>query len=310
VSDDRFVNSATLMGTVVRIEVVGANNDETQRDVRRAGVDAAFDWFRQVEACCSRFDPQSALRQLTANAGIPVAVPQMLFELVRFALALAQETNGAFDPTVGVRMEERGFDREYTTGRVERTGIDARDPVSYRDVALDEHEQTITLRRPLVLDLGAVAKGFAIDMAVRELAAFENFAIDAGGDLYLAGCNAVGEPWSVGIRHPRDEHQLIDTMRVSNTAVCTSGDYERRVAGDSPSLDRDPDHHIIDARTGLSATTAASVTVVAPLAIVADGLATAAFVLGPALGIELLERHGVSGMIVTPSLERFVTRDA
>ena len=111
--------------------------------------------------------------------------------------------------------------------------------------------------------------------------AFENFAIDAGGDLYLGGCNAAGEPWSVGIRHPRDEHQLIDTMRVSNTAVCTSGDYERRVAGDSPSLDRDADHHIIDARTGLSATTAASVTVVAPLAIVADGLATAAFVLGP-----------------------------
>jgi thiamine biosynthesis lipoprotein len=273
-------------------------------------VDAAFDWFRQVEACCSRFDPQSALRQLTANAGTPVAAPQMLFELVRFALALAQETNGAFDPTVGVRMEERGFDREYTTGRIERTGIDARESVSYRDVFLDEHEQTITLRRPLVLDLGAVAKGFAIDMAARELAAFENFAIDAGGDLYLAGCNAAGEPWSVGIRHPRDEHQLIDTMRVSNTAVCTSGDYERRVAGDSPSLDRDAEHHIIDARTGLSATTAASVTVVAPLAIVADGLATAAFVLGPTLGIELLERHGVSGMIVTPSLERFVTRDA
>ncbi len=309
-SDDSFVNSATLMGTVVRIEVVSANDDETQRDVRQRGVDAAFDWFRQVEACCSRFDPQSALRQLTANAGTPVAAPQMLFELVRFALALAQETNGAFDPTVGVRMEERGFDREYTTGRIERTGIDARESVSYRDVFLDEHEQTITLRRPLVLDLGAVAKGFAIDMAARELAAFENFAIDAGGDLYLSGCNAAGEAWSVGIRHPRDENQLIDTMRVSNTAVCTSGDYERRVAGDSPSLDRDAEHHIIDARTGLSATTAASVTVVAPLAIVADGLATAAFVLGPTLGIELLERHGVSGMIVTPSLERFATRDA
>jgi thiamine biosynthesis lipoprotein len=310
VSDDSFVNSATLMGTVVRIEVVGADDDETRRDERQRGVDAAFDWFRQVEACCSRFDPESALRQLTTSAGTAVSAPQMLFELVRFALALAQETNGAFDPTVGVRMEQRGFDREYTTGRVERTGIDASEAVSYRDVVLDAHSQTITLRRPLVLDLGAVAKGFAIDMAARELAAFENFAIDAGGDLYLGGCNAAGEPWSVGIRHPRDERELIDTMRVSNTAVCTSGDYERRVPGDSPSLDRDAEHHIIDARTGLSATTAASVTVVAPLAIVADGLATAAFVLGPTLGIELLERHGVSGMIVTPSLERFVTRDA
>jgi thiamine biosynthesis lipoprotein len=97
---------------------------------------------------------------------------------------------------------------------------------------------------------------------------------------------------------------------VSNTAVCTSGDYERRVPGDSPDLDRDADHHIIDARTGVTATAVASATAIAPLAMVADGLATAAFVLGPARGIELLERHGVNGIILTPSLERFVTRDA
>lgn len=298
------------MGTVVRIEVVGAGDDETQKTERQRGVNAAFDWFRQVEACCSRFDPGSALRRLTASVGTPVSSPLMLLELVRFALALAKDTDGAFDPTVGLRMERRGFDREYTTGRAERTIIDAVEPVSYRDVEVDAHNQTITLHRPLVLDLGAVAKGFAIDMAVRELSGFENFAIDAGGDLYLGGCNAVGERWSVGIRHPRDEHKLIDTLRVSNTAVCTSGDYERRVPNDTPELGRDDDHHIIDARTGLSATTAASVTAVAPLAMVADGLATAAFVLGPTLGIELLDRHGVSGMIVTPSLERFVTRGA
>jgi thiamine biosynthesis lipoprotein len=308
VSDDSYVQSTALMGTVVRIEVVGAN--ETQKSEREGRVDMAFEWFRQVEACCSRFDPQSALRQLGTNVGVAHPASDMLFELVRFAVALAQETDGAFDPTVGVRMEQRGFDREYSTGRIERTGIDTRDVVSYRDVQLDADKRTITLLRPLVLDLGAVAKGFAIDMAARELSVFENFAIDAGGDLYLAGCNASGEPWSVGIRHPRDETQLIETLRVSNTAVCTSGDYERRVPGDSPDLDRDADHHIIDARTGVTATAVASATAIAPLAMVADGLATAAFVLGPARGIELLERHGVNGIILTPSLERFVTRDA
>jgi thiamine biosynthesis lipoprotein len=308
VSDDSYVQSTALMGTVVRIEVVGSS--ETQRTERQHGVERAFEWFRQVEACCSRFDPKSALRQLGTNVGVASPASEMLFELVRFALALAQETDGAFDPTVGVRMERRGFDREYSSGRVERTGIEAHDSVSYRDVVLDAHQRTITLLRPLVLDLGAVAKGFAIDMAARELGVFENFAIDAGGDLYLGGVNTNGEPWSVGIRHPRDEHQLIETLRVSNTAVCTSGDYERRVPGDSPDLDRDADHHIIDARTGVSASAVASATVVAPLAMVADGLATAAFVLGPTLGIELLERHGVNGFVVTPSLERFVTRDA
>ena len=85
----------------------------------------------------------------------------------------------------------------------------------------------MTLHRPLLLDLGAVAKGLAIDMAARELQPFENFAIDAGGDLYFGGCNAAGEPWSVGIRHPRGDG-LLDTLRVSDAAVCTSGDYERR----------------------------------------------------------------------------------
>jgi thiamine biosynthesis lipoprotein len=305
VSDDSYVYSAALMGTVVKIEVVLRDVSESQKSERRLGVERAIEWFRQIEAYCSRFDPASELRQLIDHVGVPVPASDVLLEVVRFALALAEETGGAFDPTIGRRMEQRGFNREYRTGSVVQTPADSDDAVSYRDVRIDPDARTITLCRRLVLDLGAVAKGFAVDMAARELAVFENFAIDAGGDLYLGGCNARGEPWSVGIRHPRDEHQLIDTLRVSNTAVCTSGDYERRATRESVA-----GHHIIDARTGESATIAASVTVIAPLAMVADGLATAAFVLGPTRGIELLERHGVSGLIVTPSLERFATRDA
>jgi thiamine biosynthesis lipoprotein len=303
VSDSSYVYSTALMGTVVRIEVVGYDANESQKVERQRGVERAIEWFHDIETCCSRFDPKSELRQLTEQVGIAVPASDVLLEIVRFAVALAEETDGAFDPTIGRRMEERGFDREYQTGRVVRTTIDSEDTVSYRDVQIDSTERTITLLRGLVLDLSAVAKGFAVDMAARELANFENFAIDAGGDLYLGGCNARGEPWSVGIRHPRDENMIIDTLRVSNTAVCTSGDYERR----SPAEVGAEGHHIMDARTGESATEAASVTVVAPLAMVADGLATAAFVLGPARGIELLERHGVRGLIVTPSLERYAT---
>jgi thiamine biosynthesis lipoprotein len=86
--------------------------------------------------------------------------------------------------------------------------------------------------------------------------------------------------------------------------VCTSGDYERRISSD----DGDDGHHIIDPRTRASATESASVTVVAPSAMVADALATAAFVLGPADGLEILERHGVDGLMITRALERFATR--
>ena len=168
---------------------------------------------------------------------------------------------------------------------------------------LDSECRTIGLRRPLTLDLGAVAKGLAIDMAARELEPFRNFAIDAGGDLYMGGLNSEGNPWSVGIRHPRRDGELIDLLHVSNQAVCTSGDYERRVPGAGNS-----ENHILDPRKGCSPRSVASATVVASGAMLADALATAAFVLGPADGLLLLDRMGVEGLIFTPELTRCETR--
>jgi thiamine biosynthesis lipoprotein len=227
-----------------------------------------------------------------------VPASAILYEAVQFAAMLAEETCGAFDPTVGYRMEARGFNREHRTGEIVRSAITAADDVSYRDLQLDPDRRTITLLRPLTLDLGAVVKGLAVDAAARELEPFRDFAIDAGGDLYLGGSNAQGSPWCVGIRHPRRENELIDSLRVSNQAVCTSGDYERR----SPA-----GNHILDARTGKPTQAVVSATVVASGAMLADGLATAAFVLGPEAGIQLLTRLGVGGLIVTPELARHET---
>ena len=277
-----------LMDTMVTIQVACSSGAEN-------ALERAFGWFREIEARCSRFDQQSELMQLIACFGVAVPASAILFEAVQFSLRLAEETGGAFDPTIGLNMEERGFNREYRTGKLIRTPIAHVAAVSYRDVQLDANRRTILLRRPLVFDLGAVAKGLAVDMAARELQAFGNFAIDAGGDVYLGGCNPQGEPWSVGIRHPRLVGVWMDAFRVSDQAVCTSGDYARR-------------HHILDTRTGEPAGAVASATVIAPNAMLADGLATAAFVLGPVHGIELLDRVGVEGLIVTPDLKRYETR--
>ena len=269
------------MGTVVSIQV----------DAPEDAITRAFEWFRQVEACCSRFDATSELRQLTA--GEPVTAGPILFEAVRFALRVAEETDGAFDPTVGSRMAARGFNRHYVTREV--SDAPGSDDVSFRDVVIDAEARTIELRRPLTLDLGAVAKGLAVDAAARELQPYRNFYIDAGGDIYFGGRNPQGEHWHVGVRHPRLRGELIDRLRVTDRAVCTSGDYERGT-------------HILDPRQGGVAHTVASATVVAPTAMVADALATAAFVLGPEQGIALLERMGVEGLLVTPTLERYPTQ--
>ena len=97
------------MGTIVTIHVVRSEN------AADAAIGRAFGWFHEIEERCSRFNERSELRQVTAQPGVPVTASAILFEAVRFALMVAEESGGAFDPTVGHRMEARGFNREYRT---------------------------------------------------------------------------------------------------------------------------------------------------------------------------------------------------
>ena len=286
------------MDTAISIEVVNPSPPDHPEE----SVERAFGWFREVEHRCSRFDDQSELSMLSRTVGAPVVVSPLLYRALEFAVAVARESQGAFDPAVGRRMEANGFNRNFRTGRVADSRLTAAAEGTFRDIRFDPSRQTVLLRKPLVLDLGAVAKGFAIDLAAGELAPFPNFAINAGGDIFVRGRNPAGEPWAIGVRHPREPGALIETLHVSNVAVCTSGDYER------PRPDGEPGHHILEPRTGCSAAGVASVTVVAPSAMVADALATAAFVLGPARGLSLLERHQVEGLIVSSDLTESASR--
>ena len=349
---DSLVHSTAAMGTVVTIHIVGHGDSPAQRADRQAAVERAVEWFRVIETCCTTFDDASELRQLCARVGEPVVVSELLFQAVSFAVRVAEDTDGAFDPTIGEALVARGggawaaaAGRSFASLRTGAIGgvatgaaapAHAAPPASYKDVLMDEARRTIELRRPLMLDLGAVAKGLAVDAAARELQSFRNFVVDAGGDLYCGGNNVAGEAWSIGVRNPRNPSELIDTVSISDSAVCTSGDY------DPKSRTADGGHHILDPRSGStrtgrgpgrppsaatsthesrrtlaaggrpdpapSATALASVTVIAPSAMVADALSTAAFVLGPRDGIAMLERHGVSGIMFTPTLERFETR--
>ena len=318
---DLTLCSTVAMGTVVSIQVRGRGTES--HAARLHGAERALGWFAAVEAALSRFDAGSELRRLTSHAGAPVTVSPMVFAAVQFALALAEETDGAFDPTVGGRLAAAGFDTHHRTGQ--RTAPPLPDEslaATWRDVALDAAAHSITLHRPLVLDLGAVAKGLAVDLAARELQGFANYAIDAGGDQFFGG-RGDGAAWRVGVRDPRGAPgDIVEVLEVSDVAVCTSGDYERTAdhagaagapgtvaaSGGGPGPGGPLAHHILDPRTGRSARGTASVTVVAPTAMVADGLATAAFVLGARDGIALLENHGVEGMVITRELERVVTR--
>ena len=292
-----FRQTRVFMDTAVTVEVV----DDAESEGGEAASERAFGWFEQVEALCSRFDPDSELRRLSARPGEAVEVSPLLFEAVRFAVAVARASRGAFDPTVGARMEERGFDRNYRTGVAARAGQAADPQGSWRDIHLDGRRRTITLRRPVLLDLGAVAKGLAADLAMRELDGFSGCAVDAGGDVAVRGRSSSGQPWRIGIRHPRQPGALCTAVCLHEGAVCTSGDYERRARAPSGGS------HLLDPRRGAPASEVASCTVVAPQAMMADALGTAASVLGPGPAIAWLERQGVEAVLYSPAMERFAT---
>lgn len=281
--------ASVSMDTGINIQIISERpREEVERFVQRA-----LAWFETVERICTRFDRSSEVMQLLDQVGTPVRVSTLLFEVAAFAMDLAEQTCGAFDPAVGATIEQLGFNTNYKTGEVISTDVDAAG-VSYRDVKLDRKAHTIFLRRPLVLDLNAVAKGLAIDLAVRELQEFADVCVEAGGDLLVRGNNAAGEPWHIGIQHPRADGILAQTLRITDAAVCTSGDYERRAGADLS------EGHIVDARTRRSVKDLASVTVVAPTAMAADGLSTAGMILGLEKGRQFLEDQGVGAVLITP----------
>lgn len=286
-----FRRSLIAMDTLVSVELPGQAATPGVEQL----AESALEWFRTVEAVCSRFDPGSELSRLSAAGGREVVVSELLYRALELALAVARASGGAFDPTVGAAMTRLGFDRHYRTGeRVPAVRASLR--ATYRDVILDPRARSVRLRRPAILDLGAVAKGLALDLAAEGLAGVASYAVFAGGDLRVRGRNAEGERWQIGIRHPRVPGDVIARIAVDEAAVCTSGDYER--PGAEPG-----EHHIVHPPTGVSARSLTSVTVVAPMAVTADSLATAAFVLGPGRALPFLEAQGVEGLVVHADLE-------
>ena len=292
-----YMQTRVFMDTPVVIEISAPEHDEGELAER---TDRAFGWFAEVERRCSRFDEASELRSLSRRVGEPISISALLFNALNISVEVAQLTGGALDPTIGRAMEQSGFNTNYLTGEQVAPSSSADSLGTFRDILLDSDVHTVTLLRPVSLDLGAVAKGFAIDLAAQELSGLPGFVINAGGDILAHGLNPDGEPWRIGIRHPRRHAELLTSLRITDAAVCTSGDYERpQAAGDG--------HHILNPVSGRSACSVVSATVVAPSAVVADALSTAVFVLGPEAGIDLLNRQGLDGLIVGPDLNVVAT---
>ncbi|WNR42500.1 FAD:protein FMN transferase [Paenibacillus roseipurpureus] len=280
-----------FMDTAIEVKVVpGPNAVNIERKIERA-----FDAFRKVEEACSRFHPNSELMLACAQINQSISVSPFLFEPLRFAWELASLTNGVFDPTVGGLMEKYGFNMHYLTrNRIERPyDLD----VTYRDVTLNDADRTLCLNKPMIIDLGAVAKGFAIDIAVNELKEMEGFIINAGGDLYAGGKDEQGAPWKIGIQHPVEKDQMIAVLSVTDEAVCTSGSYER------PSETSADVHHLIHPITRQSPNEWFSCTVIAPYAMMADAFSTASFFLSTESAKDFISQEDLKAIFISSNLE-------
>jgi thiamine biosynthesis lipoprotein len=276
----------------VRERRLGAMGTDLQLKVRGRGgaaLDAALDAaeaeMRRVEDLMTDWRP-SPLTTLNAAAGKgPQAVDRELAAIVSRALEMGRLTGGAFDPSyaeVGALWDFKSKPpRVPSPEQVAR----ALERIGYQRIRVDPENSTVDLPAGMRIGLGGIAKGYGVDraMAVLRARGVEHALVNAGGDLKALGFDGP-VPWDIAIKHPRDRERVIAVLRVSNTALVTSGDYERFFEHAGRRF-----HHILDPRTGYPSTGAMSATVVAPSAEFADALATALCVMGSDSGLALIE---------------------
>ncbi|AWN40910.1 FAD:protein FMN transferase [Methylobacterium durans] len=265
-------------GTTVSLTVAAAEAPEAE-----AALTEAFRAIRAVEAAASLFRADSALSRLNRD-GVLQRPDPLLLALLRFALDLAAETGGAFDPTVQplwtlwAEAAARG-------GRPDAAALrETLARVGWTRVRIAD--DAIRLPAGMGLTLNGIVQGFAADrvMAVLEARGIANAFVDTG-EFGARGAHPDGVPWRLGIADPREPARIREVIAPFSGFAATSGDYATSFSPDHA------DHHIFDPATGRSPRSLASVTVTAPTGLLADGLSTTAMVLGERRGRDLVARH-------------------
>ncbi len=287
--------SRFLMDTLVEISF-----SARQQNVP-ALLDSTITLISTYEKKYSYYDPDSYLWGINHSEDDSLTIDREFFEILNLAEIFYEETEGLYDVTIGSLSEIWDIDRTMPppadSVRLAQANVGF-DKIRYgyysidtqTDEPLDEisDERYGYLVRPpgLKLNFGSLAKGYIIDKAVAfaQSRGIESGHINAGGDILLFGDR--GGNQRIGIQHPRDKNDIIAVLELSDTAVVTSGDYERYFEYEGRRY-----HHIINPLTGYPVENIFSVTVIAPDATLADMLSTAVFLLPPEDGIELVKRY-------------------
>ena len=305
----RLIGEDRAMGTEVTIQVFAPDDAMLPRPAQTL-IEAALAEIHRLEKQMSTWIPESEISEVNAHAAErPVHVgPDTLAVLVKSQWA-SELSGGAFDITFEVMHGVWRFDHDRDGVVPEPAAVaQRRAKIDYRNVVLDRAKSEVRFKSPdTKINLGGIAKGYAIDRMVAILLAggLEDFSVQAGGDLYAHGHKPDGSPWIVGVRDPRGPAgSFFGSLAVENHAFSTAGDYERTFTKDGKRY-----HHILDPRTGYPATAARSVTIWANDALTADAIDDGIFILGPERGIPLCEAiEGCGAIVVDAKNEVWVSK--
>jgi FAD:protein FMN transferase len=282
-------SSRFLMGTLIQVTIPGGEA------AAKALAEAIFSELKRVEDLTSFHNP-SGLTKINDQSGNGIIkADSELLSLIGESLRFAKETQGAFDPTLGPLTRLWNFSAGDPRLPSSSEITAALSKIGWRRVTVDSAAGTIMLPdRGMALDLGGIAKGYALQQAAEVIRkrGISAALVNAGGDVLVVGEREPGKPWRIGVQDPRNERSMVAVANLKDCVVQTSGDYERCFIADVKRY-----HHILNPATGYPADGLQSVTVVAPtgMSTVTAGI----FVLGVEKGLKYIESMpNVQGFLI------------
>lgn len=291
--NSEFTFTRFAMGTVVEYTIIAPN-----RNVARKAMLEAQKEVERVEKTFWEGNPKSDIYRFNhAEKGIK-ASDEILASLER-AEKYYRSTNGKFDVCIKPVFDLYDFKAKIVPTDIELKNalqFSGKSTICYKIDSTNTKINLIkTLSKKSAITIGGIAKGYAVDRAVQILKknGIRHAIINAGGDIYCMGTKN-GEPWKIGIKHPRKPKEILEVIELSNQAVATSGDYYKFFFHDGKRI-----HHLINPQTGKPSYLSQSATVIANSAEEADSLATALFVAGKIEGMAWIEKMpNVIGLLI------------
>jgi thiamine biosynthesis lipoprotein len=284
-----FNDQQGIMGTNIRVELWADSAPVGDEAVR-----AVMSEMERINQLMSPYIESSELSLLNRQAGrSATVVSQELFDLIATSQGLSKETNGAFDITFASVGYLYNYRQQKKPSEQEISRL--LEAINYRHIVLDPQQRSVYFTNKNVkIDLGGIGKGHAVDnaLAILKELGIKHALVTAGGDTGLIG-DRRGKPWMVGIRDPRNKDKQAVILPLVDTALSTSGDYERYFEQDGQRY-----HHILSPLSGKSVYQVQSVSIIGARSTLNDALSTAVFVLGVQQGIDLLNH--------TPGDERII----